>query len=73
MEKIPEYSSWLPFDFAERKTLNWYRDAKSIYGRYIYCAAKRQLSRQELRKFDLSNHSQIQIERSLQPAIPPAG
>lgn len=67
METIPEYCDRLPFDYAERKTLNWYRDAKSIYGRYVYCAAKRQLSRQELRKLGLSNHSQI--ERSLQLVI----
>lgn len=42
------------YDFAERRVID--RDhAQKVYGKHIFCSAKRQLSRWELRKFNLAN------------------
>jgi hypothetical protein len=54
------------FDIAERKPI-CRSSARDIYGHTVYCTAKRQLSRRELRKLGLSNH--IQTKRSLQSVI----
>ena len=67
MEKFPVQfakgdSPWR-FDFAERKMI-CRASANDIYGRNVYCTAKRQLSRRELRKLGVSNNAQT--ERSLQ-------
>ena len=50
------------FDLAERKMI-CSAHAQEIYGRDVYCIAKRQLSRRELKQFGVSNLR----ERSLQP------
>jgi hypothetical protein len=42
------------FDFGERHDINR-SQARGIYGREVYCVAKRQFSRRELRRFGLKN------------------
>ena len=74
MEEFPNHfvkgdSPWR-FDAAEKKMICRSR-AGDIYGRNVYCAAKRQLSRRELRKFGVSNNQPA--KRSHQPAIVLAG
>jgi hypothetical protein len=70
MEKFPEHFSrgdnpWR-FDLAERRLICG-SQADDIYGRRVYCVAKRQLSRKELRKFGLMNATtEIHLERRVQ-------
>ena len=45
------------FDLAERRLISL-SQANDVYGKRVFCLAKRQLSRRELRKFGLSNSAQ---------------
>ncbi len=58
MEAFPDHfmkgdSPWR-FDLAEKKMI-CRANAHEIYGRDVYCVAKRQLSRRELRKLGMFN------------------
>jgi hypothetical protein len=54
------------FDVAEKKMI-CRANANDIYGRRVYCISKRQLSRQELRKFGIANNNYLGAQSSALP------
>ena len=48
------------FDFAERRPID-VSQAKNIYGKPVFCHAKRQLSRSDLKKLGLRNSTQLSV------------
>ena len=56
MRPITQENELQEFDFKQRRPVSR-MDAEQIYGKPVFCTAKRQLSRKELREHGLTNEA----------------